>query len=237
MMRTDFTVAEEMHRRTNQSSIDSERNRGGNLVSCMVEDWRLICRTSKKTLHSTSTTSSLCQKQEKAPLWKRGSREVQAHGQSPVISNQPPVPKESPSNKKCSTRLPPSDNQQTTETAAPSRIALPTTSESTLAKHSRFQIRRTCIRLSSPHRRKAYQRQGSNCKTRLRTTRRKARHPRNGSTHRSFWMKISWRYWMSTGRHVRGRASWTRPHRRGKGWKSSVYLKRRSGSRKSSLSM
>ena len=33
IMKTDFTVAEEMHRRTNQSSIDSERNRGGNLVS------------------------------------------------------------------------------------------------------------------------------------------------------------------------------------------------------------
>ena len=32
-MKTDFTVAEEMHRRTNQSSIDSERNRAGSLVS------------------------------------------------------------------------------------------------------------------------------------------------------------------------------------------------------------
>lgn len=30
-MKTDFTVAEEMHRRTNQSSIDSERNHAGSL--------------------------------------------------------------------------------------------------------------------------------------------------------------------------------------------------------------
>ena len=203
----------------------------------MVKDWRLICRTSRKTLRSTSTTSSLCQKPEKVPLWKRGSSEEQAHGQSPVISNQPPVLKESPSNKKCSTPPPPSDNQQTTEIAAQSRIELPTTFESTLAKHSRFQIRRTCIKQSSPHLRRAYQRQGSNCKTQVRTTRRKARRPRNGSIHHSFWMKISWRYWMSTGRHAKGRASWTRPHRQGKGWRSSVYLKRRSGSKKSSLNM
>ena len=33
IMKTDFTVAEEMHRRTNQSSIDSERNKVENLVS------------------------------------------------------------------------------------------------------------------------------------------------------------------------------------------------------------
>ena len=236
-MKTDFTVAEEMHRRTNQSSIDSERNRGGNLVSWMVKGWRLICRTSKKTLCSTSTTSSLCQKLEKVPLWKRGSSEAQAHDQSPVISNQPPVLKESPSNKKCSTPPPPSDNQRTTEIAAQSRIELPTTFESTPAKHSRFQIRRTYIKQSSPHLRKACQRQRSNCKTRLRTTRRKARRPRNGSTHHSFWTKISWRYWMSTGRHAKGRASWIRPHRQGKGWRSSVYLKRRNGSKKSSLNM
>ena len=236
-MKTDFTVAEEMHRRTNQSSIDSERNRGGNLVSWMDKGWRLICRTSKKTLHSTSITSSLCQRLEKVPSWKRGSSEEQALGQSPVISNQPPVLKESPSNRKCSTPPPPSDNLQTTEIAAQSHIELPTMCESTLAKHSLFQIRRTCIKPSSPHLRKAYQRQGSNCKTQLRTTRRKARRLRNGSIHHSFWMKISWRSWMSTGRHAKGRASWTRPHRQGKGWKSSVYLKRRSGSKKSSLSM
>ena len=206
-----------MHRRTNQSSIDSERNRAGNPVSWMVKGWRLLCRTSKRTLHSTSITSSLCQRPEKAPLWKRGSSEEQARDQSPVISNRLPVLKESPSNRKCSTPPPRSDNQQIIEIAAQSHTELPTTFGSTLAKHSRSQIRRTCIKLSSPHLRRAYQRQGSNCKTRQRTTRRKARRLGNGSIHHSFWMKISWRFWMSTGRHARGRASWTRPHRRGKG--------------------
>ena len=37
IMKTDFTVAEEMHRRTNQSSIESEGNRTGTLVS-----WKTI---------------------------------------------------------------------------------------------------------------------------------------------------------------------------------------------------